>query len=87
MAIFCIVRLLSWLVELRIQAQPLGHSQGMCATPGQSEEGEVRKQCQPVQCADAGSIEQHGIELAVILAVAIAVVMGSSCNDSPRKGA
>ena len=26
--------------------------------------------------ADAGSIEQHGIELAVILAAAIAVVMG-----------
>ena len=37
------------------------------------------------QLADAGSIEQHGIELAVILAAATAVVMGWSCYDSPRK--
>lgn len=37
------------------------------------------------QLADAGSIEQHGIELAVILAAATAVVMGSSCYDLPRK--
>jgi len=36
-------------------------------------------------CEDAGSIEKQGIELAVILAAAIAVVMGSSCYDSPRK--
>jgi hypothetical protein len=34
---------------------------------------------------DAGSIEQHGIELVVIPAAAIAVVVGSSCYDSPRK--
>lgn len=41
--------------------------------------------------ADAGSIEQNGIELAVILAVilaaASAVVMRSSCYDSVRKRA
>jgi hypothetical protein len=36
-----------------------------------------------VWLADAGSIEQHGIELAVILAAVIAVVMRSSCYDSP----
>ena len=33
---------------------------------------------------DAGSIEQHGIELAVVPAAATSVVMGSSCYDSPR---
>jgi len=37
------------------------------------------------QLADAGSIEQHGIELAVILAAATGVVMGSTCYDSARK--
>lgn len=37
--------------------------------------------------ADAGSIEQNGIELAVILAAASEVVMGSSCYDSVRKRA
>lgn len=35
--------------------------------------------------ADAGSIEQQGIELAVNPTVAIAVAMGASCYDSPRK--
>jgi len=34
--------------------------------------------------ADAGSIEKYGIELAVILGVGIAAVIGSSCYDSPR---
>jgi hypothetical protein len=34
--------------------------------------------------ADAGSIEQYGIELAVMLAAVIAVVMRSSCYDSPQ---
>jgi len=34
---------------------------------------------------DAGSIEQHGIELAVVPTAATSVVMGSSCYDSPRK--
>jgi len=36
---------------------------------------------------DAGSIEKRGIELAVILAAAIAVVMGSSCYDHLGEGA
>jgi hypothetical protein len=48
------------------------------AGPGgnQSEEG---KESVPAQTTDAGSIEQHGIELAVV----IEVVMRSSCYDSP----
>jgi hypothetical protein len=87
MAIFCIAQLLCWLVELRIQAYISGRSQGVWAILGQSEEGRAKQgtQCLPVPNADAGSIDQHGIELAVILAAGIAAVIGSSCYDSPRK--
>ena len=38
-----------------------------------------------LQDADAGSIEQYGIELAVIPAAGNAAVIESSCYDSPRK--
>jgi hypothetical protein len=74
-------------MELRIQAYISGRSQGMCAILGRSEEGRAKpdKQCQPVQSADVGSIEKHGIELAAILAAGIAAVIGSSCYGSPRK--
>ena len=43
------------------------------------------KRSVPALNADAGSIEQYGIELAVILATATGVVMGSTCYDSARK--
>jgi hypothetical protein len=45
----------------------------------QSEEG---KESVPAPNADAGSIDKHGIELAVILGLGIAAVIGSSCYDS-----
>ena len=57
------------------------------ASPGgkQSEEGE---QSVPAPNADAGSIDKHGIELAVILAVGSAAVIvsviGSTCYDPPK---
>jgi len=86
MAIFCIVQLLSWLVELRIQAYILGHSQGVRAILGQSEEEKDWKQCHPVQCADAGSIEKYRIELTIFLAVGVDVVMRPTCYDLPHSG-
>ena len=45
----------------------------------QSEKG---KESFPASIADAGSIEEHGINLAAILAAGIAEVIGSSCYDS-----
>jgi hypothetical protein len=86
MAIFCIVQLLSWLVELRIQAYISGHSQGVRAIPGQSEEGKDRKQCHPVQCEDAGSIEKYGTELTMILVMGLDAAMRPTCYDSPHSG-
>ena len=50
-------------------------AQGVRAILGQSEEEKYRKQCHPVQCADAGSIEKRGIELALTLATRIAVMI------------
>jgi hypothetical protein len=71
-----------------IQAHISGHSQGERAILGPSEEGKAKpgKQCQPVQSADAGSIEKHGIELAPFLVVGIAAVMRPTCCDSPHSG-
>jgi hypothetical protein len=40
------------------------------------------EQAAPSLIADAGSIEQYGIELAAVLAAGIAEVIGSSCYDS-----
>lgn len=55
----------------------------MCAIPGQPEEGKANQGKQCHLRADAGSIEEYGIELAVILGTVIAAVIGSSCYDSP----
>ncbi len=68
-------------MELHIQAYISGHSQGMCATPGQLDEGKANQGKQCHLSADAGSIEKYGIELTLILVAGIAEVTGAYCYD------